>query len=107
MNRGTRLLWTNIGLVVVGLLDLATTIFWLQTQRMVEGNPIMAGVLHHGLPLFIFVKVVTLATFVFVMEAYRLRNAKLAKAVSQFSFLAYIGIYCVSFVAVNHRFLLG
>ncbi|MEN6356387.1 MAG: DUF5658 family protein [Armatimonadota bacterium] len=95
----------NAAVLIVGLLDLITTVFWLATGCVIEVNPIMAAVLKTGLMLFIFVKVATLGAYVAVMEWYRRhRNPAFVSAVGNFTVLAYIGIYAVSFYGVNHAY---
>lgn len=96
------LLPVNIVLVLVALLDLLTTVVWLQTGRAVEINPIMAYVLRSGMEVFVAVKVGTLVAYVGVVEWYRRsRNAILAELVGRITLASYIAIYAISFLAVN------
>ena len=93
----------NALLFAVGLTDLLTTVFWLETGRAIEVNPIMAALLHSGLGLFIAVKLATLFTYVGVMEWYRRRrNPVFARVMSRVALFGYLGIYFVSFCCVNH-----
>ena len=95
----------NAAVLIVGLLDLVTTIFWLATGRVIEVNPIMAAVLQAGMILFIFVKVATLGSYVAVMEWYRRhRSPAFARVVGNFTVLAYLCIYTISFYSVNHTY---
>ena len=96
----------NALLLLIGLADLLSTIFWLHTGCAIEVNPIMAALLHAGLGVFVLVKVLTLGTYVCVMEWYRRhRNPTFAKFVGNFTVIAYVGIYTVSFCMVNHSLL--
>lgn len=105
--RPVSLLPTNILLLIVGLADLITTIFWLHSGQAIEMNPLMAGVLSISMLLFVAVKISTLGAFVAVIEWYRRhRSASLARFTSKATLIAYIGIYSMSFLAVNHGFLL-
>lgn len=92
----------NALLFFVGLLDLLTTVIWLETGRIMEVNPIMAGVLKLGMTPFILVKMSTLVIYVGVMEWYRRRrNPAFARFMSYVALFGYIGIYTVSFYHVN------
>jgi uncharacterized membrane protein len=97
----------HIILIVVGVLDLLTTVYWLQIGRIIEFNPIMAAVLKAGMPCFILVKLSTLAAYVGVMEWYRRRNECFARKVGNLTVAAYLGIYTVSFFIVNYRTLMA
>ena len=104
----TRILPANIILIIIGTLDLATTLWWLRTGRAIEINPIMAVVLKAGIPAFVAVKLSTLVSYVAVMEWYRRhRDAVLARAVGTFTLLAYAAVYAISFVVLNHISLIG
>lgn len=95
-------------LVLVGVLDLVTTLWWLHTGRAVEYNPIMAALLRIGTPAFVIVKLSTLIACVAALEWYRRRRCALfAKAAGLFALVAYVSIYAVSFLVVNRDFLLG
>lgn len=102
-----RILPTNLALLAIGLIDLASTVFWLQTGRAVEFNPIMAAALDFGLAYFICVKLSTLVAYVCVIEWHRrFRPTGFAVAVSNFTLAAYACIYSVSFICVNRGALL-
>lgn len=101
--RSFRILPANLLLLVVGMVDLLTTIFWLQTGRIVEANPVMAALLHGGLGLFVGVKLATLVAYLGVMEWYRRhRNPVFARVVGNITLFGYIGIYAISFCCVNY-----
>ncbi len=98
----------NIVLLIIGLADLATTLFWLHTGRAIEVNPVMAAVLDTSLALFVAIKLTTLISYVLVMEWYRRRrNPTFARIVGNITVAAYAAIYTVSFCCVNHSLLLG
>lgn len=103
-----RILPANIVVLAIGLVDLLTTIFWLNTGRAIEVNPLMAAILTVSMPLFVAVKLSTLGAYVLVVEWYRRhRNPCFARQISALTVIAYLGIYTVSFCAVNHKILLG
>lgn len=98
----------NLALLVVGISDLLTTLFWLHTGHAIEFNPIMAAVLRAGVPVFVMVKLLTLAAYVVVMEWYRRnRSASFARGVGSLTVTAYLAIYAVSFCCINRDILLG
>lgn len=102
-----RIMPTNLVLLLIGVLDLATTVFWIQTGRAVEFNPVMAAALEIGLAYFICLKLSTLVAYVGVVEWYRrCRRPEFAATVSNLTLAAYVCIYSISFVCVNgHVFL--
>ena len=98
----------NLALLFVGLLDLSTTLFWLRGGHAIEINPIMAGVLRHGIPPFIAVKMCTLLAYVGVMEWYRRRrNPAFARLVGRITLGSYLAIYTLGFCCVNSGLMLG
>ena len=106
--RTTSILPANAALVVIGLIDLFTTVVWLRTGYAVEINPVMAAVLRSGLLLFIALKLSTLAAYVVVMEWYRRRrSASFARIVGRITLASYLGIYAFSFACVNGGLILG
>lgn len=108
MRLARRVLPVNLMLLVIGLVDLATTLYWLHVGRIIEANPIMAAVLDLSLPLFIAVKLSTLLAYVVVMEWYRRnRNPIFARLVGNITVTAYAGIYSLSFCWVNRALLFG
>lgn len=102
----SKILPVNIALILIGLLDLGTTVAWLISGHIIEYNPIMAAVLKAGLPTFIAVKLATIIAYVAFMEWYRHhRSAAVAIIVGNFTVVSYICIYFVSFFCVNSSFL--
>ncbi len=107
-SRQLAILPANLALIVVGLLDLASTIVLLGAGRAVEMNPLMAEVLRFGLPAFVAAKLSSLALFVAVIEWYRrARDASAAQAVGRFTVAAYLSLYVLGFALANHRSILG
>lgn len=105
--RAHGILFTDAALVAVGLLDLVTTLVWFRNGCAVEANPVMAALLHAGLPTFVTVKVFTLVAYVAAVAWYRHRNATFCRTVSNFTLFAYLFLYATSFWCVNHAFFLG
>ncbi len=94
-------------LLIVGLLDLLTTLIGLRDGCIIEANPLMNGLLVHSLAAFVSVKLLTLMAFVIVIEWYRRHSTRAASAVSVFTVSAYLLIYLICFWHVNYRFILG
>ena len=106
--RAISILPINAALLLIGLADLITTIFWVTTGQAIEFNPIMASVLKAGIPCFIFAKLSTLVAYVGVMEWYRrCRSYAFAQMVGRVTVTAYLSIYTVSLCIVNFRFFVG
>ena len=98
----------NAALVIIGLADLLTTLFWLHRGYAIEINPIMAAVLRCGVGLFVALKLATLAAYVIVMEWYRRRrSAAFARTVGRITLAGYLALYSISFAFVNAGLVLG
>lgn len=99
----SRILPANALLVIIGVVDLLTTVYWLITGQIIEVNPIMAAVLSMGMGVFIGTKLLTLVAYIVVMEWYRrYRNPALAQVIGLATVVGYISIYAISFCCVNH-----
>ena len=105
--RARRILFTDAALIVVGLLDLVTTLVWLRNGRAVEANPVMAALLRVGFLTFVTVKISTLVVFVAAVAWYRQHNAAFCRTVSSFTLCAYLFVYAASFWCVNRTFFFG
>jgi hypothetical protein len=98
----------NALVVMLGLIDLTTTVLWVRAGLAVEFNPVMAFVLRAGIPAFVLVKLVTLGSYVTVVEWYRRnRSERFARATGLGTLVAYLSLYVVSFCCVNHSFFLS
>jgi len=98
----------NVLLLIIGLTDLSTTLYWLHTGCAIEVNPIMAAVLQTSRMLFVGLKLTTLIAYVVVMEWYRRRrSAVIARLVGNFTVFAYTTIYLISFYCVNRGLFFG
>ena len=97
----------NIAILAIGIVDLATTLFYVQAGLAGEANPIMAALLDVGVLPFAAVKLFTLCAYVALTEWYsRARSATFARTVGNITVLAYLGIYAASFTFVNSHFFL-
>jgi hypothetical protein len=102
-----KLVSSRATLPVVGLVDLLTTLVWLQAGCVVEANPIMAALLRVGLAPFLLVKLSTLVAYVVTMEWYARRRPEAARFFTQVTTLAYVTVYSASFLVVNRPVLFG
>ncbi|MGB9619363.1 MAG: DUF5658 family protein [Armatimonadota bacterium] len=106
--RKNRIMTVNAALLIIGLADLVTTLFWLRSGLAVEINPIMAAVLRCGVDVFVTVKLATLLAYVVVIEWYRRRrNPEFARIVGRITLISYLSIYAISFACVNAGLLFG
>ena len=97
----------NASVAMLGLVDLVTTVVWLRAGLAVEFNPVMSFVLRAGIPTFVVVKLITLGSYVLVVEWYRRnRSERFARATGLATLVAYLSLYVVSFCCVNHSFFL-
>lgn len=96
-----------ISLLVVGLADLLTTLMWIRGGLIVEANPLMAAILGTGVIPFIVVKLSTLSAYLIMMKWYRQHSIRRARVIAATATMAYVLIYSLSFLAVNHRLVFG
>jgi hypothetical protein len=94
-------------LFLVGLADLLSTLMWIKGGLIVEANPLMAAILGAGVVPFVLVKLSTLSAYVIMMKWYRQRSIQRARVIAATATIAYVVIYSLSFLAVNHRFVFG
>lgn len=93
-----------IAVVSLALLDLITTVIWVQSGKAVEVNPIMAAVLESGIFVFVAVKLSTVISYFAIMEYYARRSAATARCLSAITLTLYITVYMVCFWIVNWQY---
>lgn len=79
-------------LIIIGLVDLASTIAWLRIGG-VEGNPLFAPLLYHGIETFAFAKLVFLAGPIAVLEYARTKHPHSAEAGTWIAFVFYFALW--------------
>jgi len=75
------------------LLDLITTIIWVQQGRAREGNPLMAYFLHLGPWSFITAKLATFVPAIVAAEWYRPYNPVLVHRALRWAIICYLFFY--------------
>ncbi|MCC6484881.1 MAG: hypothetical protein IT209_08550 [Armatimonadetes bacterium] len=88
-------------LVIIGLLDLISTIILLEAGIAVEANPVMRSLLPYGWLVFSLVKAWSLMAYVAVLTWYRARRPRMGALVETFTIAAYLFIYATSFTLIN------
>lgn len=79
-------------LVILGTVDLLSTLAWLQLGGA-EGNPIFRAILSYGTPSFVLAKVAFLAGPIAILEFARTKSPHTAEAGTWIAFLAYLGLW--------------
>jgi hypothetical protein len=91
-------------LVVIGGLDLLTTMYLLSTGQAREANYLFNIILKDYGPLgFIFAKALLLALPLTVAELARKQNERFVRLALRVCIVAYIALYVLSFVQSNLR----
>jgi hypothetical protein len=100
-NRGFVLPETT-ALVVIGGLDLLTTIYWVARGEAREANYLFHIILKDFGPLgFIFAKALLLALPLTVAELARKQNEPFVRMALRVCIVAYVGLYLLSFFRAN------
>jgi hypothetical protein len=89
-------------LMVLGLLDMLTTIFFLATGQAREANPLFDGILHTFGPIgFIAFKALLLGGPLTLAEWARKRNEPFVRSALRLGILLYVGLYLINFLRFN------
>lgn len=90
------------GLVIIGAVDLLTTLFWLGRGEAYEANYLFNIILKDYGPIgFITAKAMLLALPLCVAELARKQNERFVKLALRICIILYIGLYVRSFVIAN------
>jgi len=88
--------------MVLGLLDLLSTIFLIATGRAHEANPLFDGILHTFGPIgFILFKALLLGGPLTLAEWARKYNEPFVRSALRIGILLYVGFYLLSFLRFN------
>lgn len=87
----------SLALVAICLADMLSTLFFVQTGRAVEQNPLMAACINHSPVTFVVVKMVSFVPFIVAVELYRRKNPRFALNACRCA----IALYLVTFVALT------
>jgi hypothetical protein len=79
-------------LVILGTVDLLSTIAWLNLGGA-EGNPLFRQFLAHGIPTFTLAKIAFMAGPIAILEYARTKSPHSAEAGTWIAFVAYFGLW--------------
>lgn len=88
-------------LLIIGVTDLLVTLWLVNMQRAVEGNPIMSFYLNKGWLAFAMVKMTLLALPIFIAEWCRRYNPRFVQRMLRVAIVAYIGMYSLAFTQLH------
>lgn len=93
--------------MVLGLLDMLSTIFLLATGQAREANPLFDGILRTFGPIgFIVFKAIMLGGPLTLAEWARKHNEPFVRSALRIGILLYVGFYLINFARLNaHHFL--
>jgi hypothetical protein len=95
----------SVLIAAIGILDLATTLIWVQHHGAQEGNPIFRYYLALGPHWFALGKVILLAGPIVVLEWARRRQPRFTLWASRLAIVAYLGLYSVGVLHLNPHLL--
>ncbi len=90
-------------LVLLGVADAASTLFFVGRGLATEANPLMAWCLEQGAMVFLVVKTLSFAPFVAMCEIYRRRNPVTGRMFIRLGFWGYLFAYLLLVLLVNLR----
>ena len=91
----------SIALVTIGVVDLITTLVWVNKSGASEANPIFKTYLQMGNGWFVVSKMLLLLGPVFLIEWARLSRPNFAKMGARFAIIGYIAIYSAGVTGLN------
>src|SRR5256885_125139 len=94
-------------LVVIGSLDLLSTIYLVATKQAVEANPFFARLLHLGPWPFVAAKALFLAIPLTIAESARKHNEQFVRVALRLAIILYLGLYAIGFARSNAGRLVG
>lgn len=88
-------------LIIIGLLDLVSTIYLLSYAGAAEANPLMARLLSHGVGVFVLAKVALIVGPLAILEWARRYRPALANRALSLALYAYLGLYVLGVARAN------
>ena len=88
-------------LIVICILDLASTLFLLNTTGVREGNPLMSFYLRYGVAVFVMAKLSLVVLPLFVAEWSRQYRPQFVRLMLRAAIAVYLGLYLAVFLSVN------
>ena len=94
-------------LMVIGALDLLSTIYFVATKQAMEANPLFAWLLRAGPWPFVIFKALFLAGPLTIAELARKHNEQFVRLALRMGIILYLGFYAIGFARSNAARLLG
>jgi hypothetical protein len=91
----------TILLMVIGSIDLLSTIYLVATGQAREANPLFAQLLHMGPWAFVAFKAVFLAGPLAIAESARNHNEPFVRSALRMGIILYLGFYAIAFARAN------
>src|ERR1041384_3513719 len=88
-------------ILIVGMLDLATTLIWVGMHGASEANPIFQTYLDHGVAGFIIAKLACLLGPLYILEVARRRRPQFTLWASRLAIACYVLFYAVGVARLN------
>ncbi len=88
-------------LILICMVDLASTLYLLKTDGASEGNPLMSFYLKYGVGTFVMMKLTLVILPLFIAEYSRQYRPKFVRFMLRATIAAYVGIYLALFLTVN------
>lgn len=96
----------SVIIAAIGILDLATTLIWVQHHGAQEGNPIFRYYLALGPHWFAAGKIILLVGPLFVLEWARRRQPRFTLWASRAAIAGYLGLYAIGVFHLNSELIL-
>jgi hypothetical protein len=93
------LAWDSLLLFGICMLDMLSTLYWVNAHVAVEMNPYMNFWLRHGYAAFCLAKISSFLPLLIVAAAYRERRPRLIRHALRGSIVLYLAIYVASVAA--------
>ena len=88
-------------LIALCVVDLASTLFLLQTRGAREGNPLMSFYLRYGVGTFVLMKLTLIFLPVFIAEWSKQYRPRFVRFMLRIAIATYAGTYLVLFLTIN------
>lgn len=83
------------------MLDLASTLFLLNTKAAMEGNPLMSFYLGYGVGTFVLIKLTLMLLPIFIAEWSRQYRPQFVRLMLRAAIVTYVGAYVAVFLTTN------
>lgn len=100
-----KILKENWAILIIGLADLITTIYWIKNHGADEANPLFRYYLELGLPWFAAMKLVLLIGPIVMLEWAWQHRPAFTQLGARFAIVAYLIMYGIGVVRINAHLL--